>query len=116
MRAGDRWVCAAFLGIFLALSFFSFQRRFSAHPPSPNASRYFSTGWFDRRGTHKFPDHLPELPQSLNREYRRLAGELDLSGISFIQAQQFVKSFLEPVFSNQPLGEWRYQKGEWDTR
>ncbi len=71
---------------------------------------------FDRRGTHKLPDRLPELPQSLNREYRRLAGELDLSGISFIQAQQSVKSFLEPVFSNQPLGVWRHQKGKWDTR
>ena len=38
-RAVDRWVRAAFSGIFLGVRFFPVRQRVSAHPPATNANR-----------------------------------------------------------------------------
>lgn len=55
---------------------------------------------FETRGTHPIPESLPDLPQSLAREYRRIARELGLEKMSFENVQQQVRDFLAPALTN----------------
>lgn len=68
---------------------------------------------FTLRDTHPLPKELPEIPNSLRREYNRLVDELDLEYANLEDAVTALMIFINPILALENIGKWMVEKWEW---
>jgi len=68
---------------------------------------------FEIRNTHPLPQEMPELSKTLRREYNHLAGELGLEYDDFLDAENALADFINPVLVSNDPGMWDAEIWTW---
>jgi hypothetical protein len=68
---------------------------------------------FEIRNTHPLPQEMPELSNTLRREYNHFARELVLEYDDFHDAENALADFIDPVLVNNDPGMWDAENWTW---
>ena len=69
---------------------------------------------FDAR-KHVVPTHLNSFPRSWERQFRRMATEIDLAYKDLEEATKAVRLFIDPVLSGTAVGTWDPESWQWQA-
>jgi hypothetical protein len=68
---------------------------------------------FDGRGTHPLPTKLPDPPKDWRRSFGKMAGDVGLSYVTFDEAVNALRQFLDPILAEEVEKEWNPLRWEW---
>lgn len=69
---------------------------------------------FQLRGTHPIPHSMPSLEKTIQREYTRISGEVDLPFEDFYTAKDAMVAFINPLLKSKNPGNWNSKIWEWE--